>query len=63
MITTIHGDMDESRLRKKTGVRDNEYEYTEWVEYWFEGELVHRSVTVQLKKPVVVFGEAAKVGG
>ncbi len=41
--------MDEALLEKKTGEIDNENEHTTWVEYWFEEELVHRSVHVTLK--------------
>ncbi len=62
MITTTHGDMDESLLEKKTGVVDNDNEHTTWVEYWLDGELVHRSAHVTLKKAVFGFGEAAKLG-
>jgi hypothetical protein len=51
--------MDESLLEKKEGSVDNDNEYTTWVEYWLEGELVHRSVHVQLKKSVSLAVEAA----
>lgn len=54
MIPTIHGDMDESLLQKNTGVIDNDNEKTEWVEYWKDGELVHRSVHVTLKEGLLV---------
>jgi hypothetical protein len=53
-IFTTKGDMEESLLEKKEGVLDNDNEYTTWVEYWHEGELVHRSVHVQLKKTPAV---------
>ena len=60
LITTTKGEMDESLLEKKEGFVDNEDEYTTWVEYWLEGEIVHRSVHVQLKKmPTFVGAEAA----
>lgn len=62
MITTTHGEMDESLLEKKEGSVDNENELTTWVEYWLKDELVHRSVHVRLKKAVAAFGEAAKFG-
>lgn len=52
MINTTKGDMDEALLLKREGSVDNEDEYTTWVEYWHEGELVHRSVHVTLKKAV-----------
>lgn len=59
MITTTKGPMDESLLEKREGVVDNDNEYTTWVEYWHEGELVHRSAHVQLKKTLVLSAEAA----
>ena len=63
LITTTKGEMDESLLEKKTGVVDNDHEYTAWVEYWLNGELVHRSVHVQLKKsPTFAGAEAASFG-
>ena len=63
LITTTKGDMDESLLEKKEGSIDNSNEYTTWVEYWLEGELVHRSVHVQLKKaPTFAGAEAASFG-
>ena len=60
MIFTTKGYMDESLLEKKEGFVDNDNEYTTWVEYWHEGELVHRSVHVTLKQmPVFAGAEAA----
>jgi hypothetical protein len=50
IITTTKGDMDESLLEHKTGKVDNEDEHTTWDEYYLDGELVHRSVHVTLKK-------------
>ena len=52
LITTTKGEMDESLLEKKEGSVDNDNELTTWVEYWLEGELVHRSAHVTLKKTV-----------
>jgi hypothetical protein len=49
-ITTIHGEMDDSVLEKRTGINDTDTDSTEWVEYWYEGQLVHRSVHVHLKE-------------
>ena len=59
IITTTKGDMDESLLEQRVGCVDDENEHTEWVEYWLDGELVHRSAHVRLKRPVNAFGEAA----
>jgi len=50
IITTTKGEMDDSLLQKKEGSVDNDNEYTTWVEYWLDDELVHRSVHVTLKK-------------
>jgi len=52
LITTTKGLMDETLLVKKTGGIDNDNEHTTWTEYWLNGELVHRSAHVTLKKPV-----------
>ena len=48
-IMTTLGEMEESLLEKKTGGENNENESTSWVEYWKDGVLVHRSVSVVLK--------------
>ena len=60
LITTTKGDMDESLLEKKTGSLDNTNEHTTWVEYWLDGELVHRSAHITFKRNV--FSQTA-VGG
>ena len=49
LINTTLGEIDESQLEKRSGRIDNENETTDWVEYWKDGELVHRSVAVVLK--------------
>jgi hypothetical protein len=49
-VLTTKGEMDESDLEKLEGVTDNDNEETKWTEYWHEGELVHRSAHVRLKK-------------
>ena len=59
IVNTTKGEMDDSLLEKKEGSVDNDDEYTTWVEYWLDGELVHRSVHVQLKKSVVLSGSTA----
>ena len=56
---TTKGEMDDSLLEKKEGSLDNDNESTTWVEYWLDGELVHRSVHVALKKNVSSAVEAA----
>jgi hypothetical protein len=57
LVTTTKGDMDESLLEKKEGVFEDDNELTTWVEYWLEGELVHRSAHVTLKRSLPIGGE------
>jgi hypothetical protein len=61
LVTTIHGEMDDSLLVKKDGSVDNNIEYTTWTEYWLDDELVHRSVHVTLKTSPPLFAEAASL--
>jgi len=60
-VMTTKGEMDDSLLEKREGTVDNDNELTTWVEYWFEGELVHRSAHVTLKKMPPIGGEAAAI--
>ena len=63
IVTTTKGEMDDSLLEKRQGDIDNENETTTWTEYWLEGELVHRSAHVTLKKmPVFGGGEIQSIG-
>jgi hypothetical protein len=63
VITTTKGDMDEALLEKSEGVLDNDNEYTTWVEYRLDGELIHRSVHVTLKTSPTITGELGVIGG
>ena len=49
LVTTTHGDMDDSLLEKREGAIDAATESSTWVEYWLGEELVHRSVHLTLK--------------
>ena len=60
-VTTTKGPMAKALLEKRTGEVDNENEHTTWVEYWHEGELVHRSVDIRLKKGLDTLMEAANL--
>jgi hypothetical protein len=62
IVTTTKGDMDESLLVKQEGVIDTENEMTTWVEYWLDGELVHRSAHVTLKQMPAIGGETQPIG-
>jgi hypothetical protein len=62
LVTTIHGEMDDSLLEKVEGSLDNDIEFTEWTEYWLNDELVHRSVHVTLKTSPFTALEAASIG-
>lgn len=53
LVNTTKGEMDTSLLEKREGTIENENETTNWVEYWLEGELVHRSVDMTLKRMTV----------
>ena len=61
MITTTKGDMDEALLEKRVGSIENDTETTSWVEYWLDGELVHRSVNMVLKRGVFADGETQAI--
>ena len=62
IITTTKGEMDDSLLVKKEGTVDDENEYTTWVEYYLNDELVHRSAHVTLKKSPFMDLFAASLG-
>jgi len=53
--------MDDSLLEKREGSVDNDTETTGWVEYWLDGELVHRSVNMVLKRGVFAEGETQAI--
>lgn len=59
MINTIYGEMDESALERVDQRMENDNEIVEAVEYWLNGELVHRSVHLTLKRNVSSQGETA----
>ncbi len=63
IITTTHGDMDDSLLEKREDVIDDDNEYTTWVEYWLGEELVHRSAHVSLKHAPIAFSSQGGLGG
>ena len=60
MITTTKGNMDEALLDKREGQFEDDNESTTWVEYWDGDEMVHRSVHVHLKTPMISVSE---IGG
>lgn len=59
LVTTTKGNMEDYLLEKRQGIIENDNELTTWVEYWLEGELVHRSAHVTLKKIPTFAGGAA----
>jgi hypothetical protein len=52
--------MDEAQLERREGQFEDDNEATSWVEYWDGDEMVHRSVRVHLKKPMISVSE---IGG
>jgi len=61
IVTTTKGEMDDSLLEKREGSIDTDTETTSWIEYWLEGELVHRSVHMALKRGVFADGISQKI--
>ena len=59
LVTTTRGEMDDSLLKKREGTVDNDNETTTWVEYWLDGELVHRSAHVTMKKTATLTSSVA----
>jgi hypothetical protein len=59
LVTTIHGDMDEEVLEKRIGMDESSTEVINWTEYWYNDELVHRSIHMHLKQGIDVFGDTA----
>jgi hypothetical protein len=62
IVTTTKGEMDDSLLEKREGSLDNDTETTSWVEYWLDGEMVHRSVNMALKRSVFADGISQSIG-
>jgi len=63
MIETTKGFLPKEMLEMRSGVIDTEVEHTSWIEYWYEGELVHRSAHVQLKQAPAIFATEGSFGG
>ena len=61
IVNTTKGEMDESLLKKREGSLDNDTETTSWVEYWLNGEMVHRSVHMALKRSVFADGISQQI--
>lgn len=61
IVNTTKGEMDDSLLEKREGSLDNDTETTNWVEYWLDGELVHRSVHMALKRSVFADGISQQI--
>ena len=59
LVNTTKGEMDDSLLEKREGTVDNDNETTTWVEYWLDGELVHRSAHVTMKKTATLTSSVA----
>ena len=54
LIATTKGDIEESMLVTKIGSTEDENERTAWIEHYSGDELVHRSVSVEIKRPLIV---------
>lgn len=64
IVFTTDGWQWEHFLEKREGVAlDNDHEFTTFVEYWRNGNLVHRSVHVTLKQGLDLGIGMGVVGG
>lgn len=68
MITVDLGDgvireMDEALLQKRTGIDEDERAKIDWVEYYLEEKLVHRSAHISLKKGIELNLETGQING
>lgn len=59
MVSTIYGELDELLLEKRSGSEEDDDKVLQWLEYWKDGELVHRSIDVKLKRGLDVGLDAA----
>jgi hypothetical protein len=61
IVNTTKGEMDDSLLEKREGSIENDTETTSWVEYWLDGEMVHRSVHMALKRGIFADGISQQI--
>jgi hypothetical protein len=62
IVTTTNGEMDDSLLEKREGSDETDSETISFTEYWLDGEMVHRSVHVTLKRNVLSEGITQMIG-
>lgn len=62
IVTTTKGEMDDSLLEKRDGSDETDNETISFTEYWLNGEMVHRSVHVVLKRNVFAEGITQMIG-
>jgi hypothetical protein len=62
IVTTTKGEMDDSLLEKREGSDETDNETISFTEYWLNGEMVHRSVHVTLKRNVFAEGITQMIG-
>jgi hypothetical protein len=62
IVTTTKGEMDDSLLEKREGSDETDRETISFTEYWLDGEMVHRSVHVTLKRNVFSEGITQMIG-
>jgi len=61
IVNTTKGEMDDSLLEKREGSIENDTETTSWIEYWLDGEMVHRSVHMALKRGIFADGISQQI--
>ena len=62
IVTTTKGEMDDSLLERREGSNETDSETISFTEYWLDGEMVHRSVHVTLKRNVFSEGITQMIG-
>jgi hypothetical protein len=61
-VTTSQGKLAVEGLLRRVGMHDDENEHIDWVEYYLDGEMIHRSAHATLKKFPMGMGVASDFG-
>jgi hypothetical protein len=61
IVPTTRGEMDVRDLEPRVGEIDDDEKTVTWVEYRYQGELVHRSVEINKKEPFNLSGATSEM--
>ena len=59
VVTTTLGEMDVRDLEPRVGEIDDDEKNVTWVEYRYQGEIVHRSVQIDKKQPFTLTADTS----